>query len=307
MPTRFMQGTAVLQRNPRYFDVSSVAPGRILVRSGARGFTGVDVVVGFDGEPGGAGVPVSGARLVAARSAPGDPAVLVVRNGRPGSDANLRQALRALVPVPAMRQAADGAVAPEAGLTPPAWPGAVEVPLPGGRPEVAAAAAALVPQESRRLALAYLRGSVTMQQRAGALAAAAEPLGLTLVPTPLGRSDLDRALATGGFDAALVNLAPSVAHASELTRTYALTRGFGGGWPAAPAARAFPAQLIRPGSPELAVAATDRFEATLRRDATVIPLAIDPRRVLTGPDVLAGVVPGVDGSLALETIAVRAR
>jgi hypothetical protein len=100
-----------------------------------------------------------------------------------------------------------------------------------------------------------------------------------------------------------VQVAPDAAHSAALSRDYALTRGFGGDWSSGPGARAFPAQIVRPARPEDAAAATARFEAELRRTVTVVPLAIDPHRVLVRRGVL-GVVPGSDGSLALEAIAI---
>jgi ABC-type transport system substrate-binding protein len=226
---------------------------------------------------------------------------LVLRDAVPTSDANLRQALRACIDYAAAATVAGGSAIPAAGLTPNGWTGAIPVPAPAQRLDIARLAVDLLPEDSRTVELTFRGSDAVQSERAAAIAASATQVGLTVELRPLSAAALAKVLRTGDFEAALVAIDPTVAHTAEISRLWAFTAGFGGRWTPTPGRVAYPIQITRPQDPELAAAGSARFESAVRRGAWVIPVAIDPHRAGARPGV-EGVQVGPEGSLALDQV-----
>jgi ABC-type transport system substrate-binding protein len=231
----------------------------------------------------------------------GATAALVLRDSAPTSDANLRQALRACIDYAQAVAASPGSALPAAGLTPNGWPGAIEVPVPGQRLDIARLAVGLVPQEARSITLTFAGSDAIHTARAESIAADAARVGITIELRPRSARSLAKALVKGDFEAALTSIDPTVAHTAEISRGWALTDGFGGDWPPAPGQEAYPLQVGGPEEAGLAAQASARFEAVVRAGAWVIPVAIDPHRVGARPGV-EGVQVGPDGSIPLDRV-----
>jgi ABC-type transport system substrate-binding protein len=226
---------------------------------------------------------------------------IVFRNAAPTSDANVRQALRACIDYAAAAAASPGSAVPAAGLTPNGWSGAIAVPPPEQRLDIARLAIDLIPQDSRTIELTFRGSDAVQTDRATAIAAEAARAGLTIDLRPRSAASLERVLQSGRFQAALVAIEPTVAHTAEVSRLWAFTGGFGGRWSPTPGRVAYPIQITRPQEPDRAAAGTARFEDVVRRGAWVIPVAIDPHRA-GARDGVEGVAVGPEGSLALDRI-----
>jgi peptide/nickel transport system substrate-binding protein len=297
-------GQVRLVRNTAYYDAESVLPDSVVLSTAEVSAAAADVIVAPPSTTEAStaapstSAPTPGASDVT--SLPGVSALLVLQSSRPTSDTNLRQALRAALDPAALLAAADGSVPPTAGLTPVGWPGALTVPVPGGRPDIAREAVALVPERRRALDLLIRRDDAVAVRRAESIASSAASAGLEVTITARSDRDYQRAIATGSFEAALVDVAPPVAHTAEISRRWAWTAGFGGGWPSAIGERAYPGQL---GGPEAAAEATAEFEDVVRRRVFVVPLASDVHRVRVRTGI-TGVVVGPEGALPLERFGV---
>lgn len=237
-------------------------------------------------------------------SPPGVSALLVLRNATPTTDTNLRQALKASIDYEAMVRAAPGAVVPSSGLTPAGWVGAVELPTPVQRLDIATLAADLVPEDAREVTLILDRSDAVAQRRANSIVVAAQRAGISIDVNSVGGRDLDRAIAQGRFEAALVEVAPTSAVAAEVSRLWAWSAGFGGRWSPEPGRTAYALQITRPSDVDRAATATARFEDANRRGAWVVPLASDPHRTGVAPRVL-GVAVSPEGAIAWQDVSLR--
>jgi ABC-type transport system substrate-binding protein len=226
---------------------------------------------------------------------------LALRNAAPTSDANLRQAMRACIDYAAAVASSPGSAIPGAGLTPNGWTGAITVPTPKQRLDIARLAVDLLAEDSRTLELTFDGSNAVHSERAAAIASNAAQVGLTVELRPRSAASLANVLRKGDFEAALLAIDPTVAHAAELSRLWAFTGGFGGRWSATPGQVAYPIQITRPQEPALAAVGTARFEEAVRRGVWFVPIAIDPHRAGARAGV-EGVQVGPEGSLALDRV-----
>jgi peptide/nickel transport system substrate-binding protein len=281
-----------LVRNPTYVDAAYVLPDAVALSVATDVSADVDLAVGPSA--------FAGTLRQEYASPPGVTPLLVMRSTQPTRDTNLRQALRAALDPDAMVAAAPGAVPASTGLTPVGWPGAIPVPVPGDRTDIARTALALVPADRRSVDLLVRRGDPVAQRRAESIVASARSVGLDVTVRSRSQDVYDRALSTGAFQSALVDVAPTVAHVAELSRRWAWTAGFGGGWPSGAGERAYPGQLA---DAQSVADATARFEDVMRRGVFVVPLAYDVHRAVA-LDGVSGVTLGTQGSLPLELVSV---
>jgi hypothetical protein len=239
-------------------------------------------------------------------SPPGATTMLVLKAVRPTRDQNLRLALRALPDLPALAAGSSGAVPATTGTAPVGFNGAFDVPVAGGRPDIATTAVELVPEDGRTVRLLVDATDPVAVSRAQLLAAEASAVGITLELDREGRSEYDEAVNKRRFEAALLTVAPTVGDAAELPRLWARTLGFGGAWPADIGREAFTEAVAAPAHGQASIDAAAAYEDTIRREAYVVPLVTDVHRIANATGV-PGAAVGVLGEVPFEQFAPAGR
>lgn len=243
--------------------------------------------------------------LVVASSAPGAVRALVFRNRPPTRDANLRIAVQSSLSLATVVAADPGSVAANAGLVPPTWPGSITRAVTAPDPALAATATSLLDEDARTFTVLVRAGDAEGLAQAEVIAQQVKAAGIDARVNPVSTTRYLGALASGGFQAAVVTVAPRVALAADVTRQWAITGGLGGGWPVAEGASNYPLQLSLPVLGQTAAKGSTDFASATLDPLQVLPLSARPHRVLAGPIARNGLVVRWDGSVPLERVVLR--